>query len=244
MKYINRYLNEESKDFNVLDYSNNIVNLIKSNDKSSSDKYLQLDKIEINNLDKLDITVFVKFKDYPNISTDEHFNKLPWEQLNTNMFGYSIDANTYIGKDTIIPEICIYILISRYPDYNEMKFRLVDIVFHELKHTNQVGINRKPVNIHPGDSKDRKHANTPIKYFHLPEEVEAMIYGMYNRSKLEGSNIDDLMYKYLTPYIKNGNLNIQEATKTMTTWIKHTLENYPDSNFSKSELTSHIIKNL
>lgn len=244
MKYVKEYLNKKSNDFDVLSYVNHIVSLIQSLDKAMNSDYIQLDKIEINKLDKLDIAVNVKSKPDSNILRDTHFHKLPWEQLNMDKYGYSIDANMTIGKDTIVPEIDIYIITSEYPNYTELKFRLVDIIFHELKHVNQVGLNRKPINIHPGSNDDRENANDPIEYFHLPEEIEAMIYGMYHRSKLEGSNIDELMYKYLTPYINSGNLNIQDAEKTITTWIAYTLENYPDSKFSESKLTSQIIKNL
>lgn len=243
MKYIKEYLNNKSKGFNVLEYSDNIINMIQSINVSNND-YIQLYKTEVNGTDKLDIIVFARFEPKPNVSLDSHFNHLPWEQLNINDYGYSIDANMTIGKNTIVPEIEIHIMLSDNPNYTELKFRLIDIIYHELKHVNQVGLNRKAVNVHPGSNSDRKEAKNPIDYFHLPEEIEAMVYGMYNRSKIEGSNLDELMFKYLTPYINNGNINIKDATKTVTTWMLHALENYPDSKLSNSKITSQIIKNL
>lgn len=243
MKHIRPYLITESKDFNPIEYSDYIVNLISSY-KSTSKEYVEIDRKEINELDKIDFRVMVKLDHNPNVLIDSKFNKMSWEQLNINDYGFAIDATMYIGKERIIPEIVIHILLNKSPDLNELKFRLIDILFHEIKHANQVGLNREPVNVHPGDSEDRKKVSKPSEYFNLIEEIEAMVYGMYNRSKAEGSNLDDLFYKYLTPYINNGNINIGESEKVLNIWISHALENYPDSKFSESELTTQIINNI
>tara|TARA_B100000497_G_scaffold29537_1_gene34501 strand:+ start:1270 stop:2001 length:732 start_codon:yes stop_codon:yes gene_type:complete len=243
MKHIYPYLITESKDFNPVDYSEYIVELISSY-KSISSEYTEIDKKEINELDKIDFRVMVKLDRNPKASTDSQFNKMSWEQLNINDYGFAIDATMYTGKEKIIPEVVIHILLSNSPDLNELKFRLIDILFHEIKHVNQIGLNREPINIHPGDSEDRKKVSKPSEYFHLIEEIEAMVYGMYHRSKEEGSNLDDIFYKYLTPYINNGNINIGDSEKVLVSWITHALENYPDSRFSESKLTTQIINNI
>ena len=245
MKHIRKYLIQESKSggFDPLEYSKRIVSLITSYDFTSGE-YIEIDKSEINELDKMDIKVMAKKGSDPKVSLDSQFKRMSWEQLNIDEYGFAIDATMYIGKERIIPEIAIYILLSKSPNLKELQFRLIDILYHEIKHVNQVGINREPINVHPGDNEDRKKANKPVDYFHLIEEIEAIVYGMYNRSKAEGSNLDDLFYKYLTPYINNGNINIGESEKVLNTWISHALENYPDSKFSNSELTSEIIKNI
>ena len=243
MKHIRPYLITESNDFNPAEYSEHIVELISSY-RSKSKEYVEIDRQEINELDKIDFRVMVKVDHNPKTSIDSQFNKMSWEQLNINDYGFAIDATMYTGKEKIIPEIVIHILLSKLPDLNELKFRLIDILFHEIKHVNQIGLNREPVNVHPGDNEDRRNVSKPSEYFHLIEEIEAMVYGMYHRSKEEGSNLDDVFYKYLTPYINNGNMNINDSEKVLVSWITHALENYPDSSFSKAKLTTQIINNI
>ena len=62
----------------------------------------------------------------------------------------------------------------------------------------------------------------------LPDEIESMVLGMYERSKVEGSNLEDLFDKYLLPFVKDKKLSDNEYDKVFTKWMIHAFENYPD----------------
>ena len=247
MKFIKSYtqLNEKISDHSeALLCANDIIDLIKEATLIDGE-YKTLDKLEYSSKTSFDVIIKVKEESKTNFSKDSHFVNLSWEILNFDRNGYSIDAETYMSKDTLIPEITFHILInSKFKEsiYKELEYRLIDLVTHELLHTKQIGWNKEPGHVDP--TKDRDKANDPIEYFKLPEEVEAMVGGMYVRSKEEDSNIDDIFRSYLNPFIKHGKITPQEVDEILEIWIKCTLEKYPDVILSEDSFTSQIIDSI
>lgn len=212
-----------------------------------SDSYVTLGKKEYTEPDYFDLIVNARFDSNPDFDNDEYFKTLPWEELNFNKNGFSIDANTEINNDdAIIPNIIITILINPNSNYlNELKLRLLDIITHELTHTNQIGWNRLPFKEEPTSMTKRKEAKDNFRYFLLPEEMESMIGGMYERSKIEGSNIDELFIKYLTPFVDDNIINKDQYVEVLKKWLEYVIDEYPDAKLNMNDpFISKIVSSI
>ena len=239
LKTFNNYINEESSnDSDSFQYASDIINHIQKVN-NTGDSYIEIRGPEYNGIDKFDLVIQLKKTDSPNFETDSHFKDLPWEEINFNKYGYALDANTFIDKeDLIIPKIVITLIINQKKEpnlYKELNYKLIDILAHEVNHTKQVGWNRKPFKVRPSSNSDREKSKHAASYFLLPDEIESMVTGMYERSKVEDTNIDDIMDKYLYPFLMDGQINGDEYKKTLETWIKYALENYPDCKLSMDD---------
>ena len=240
LKSFNQFVNENLEstvsfvDSCVSDVLSNLLKEVKNSE--SSKEYNKLTTLEYNDDEyKVDIEVEFRLDQSPDILNDLHFNSLPWEEINFKRYGFAIDANMIINKeDLIIPKIVITLILN--PNvlpklYQELKYRLIDIITHELNHTQQIGINRRPFNARPSDHKTREKAGV-FGYLVLPEEVESMVEGMYVRSKKQNVPIDKIFDKYLMPFVMSNKLTKEEYIKVLQTWIYCTLENYPDAKLS------------
>jgi len=233
LRGFNDYINESSEiDIPSVGYAADAIYVIK-NAEPSDDSYIEIRELEYKDDNSFDLVIQVKKTDFPDFNTDSHFKELQWEEINFKKYGFALDANTHINKtDLIIPEIILTLIINpnREPElYKELEFKLTDIIAHEVNHTDQIGWNRDPFNVRPSSGTDRSGANTSYKYFMLPDEIESMVIGMYERSKVEGSNLDDLFDKYLMPFVTDGKLSKSEYEEVFSVWLTHALENYPDA---------------
>jgi len=239
IKGFSQYVNENLKGDSIISkYARDVIGIViksKSNDKT----YEETRELEYTDDNSFDLVVQIRKDSSPNFETDEYFNDLQWEEINFKKYGFAIDGNTYIdNRELMIPEIIITLLINpkREPDlYKELEFKLIDIIKHELNHTDQVGWNRDPFNVRISSEKDRSAADTSFAYFNLPDEVESMVAGMYERAKEEDSDIDELFDKYLLPFVLDGKLSKPEYNKVFDLWLRHALENYPDVKINTSD---------
>jgi len=237
VKSFYEYINEDaSGNSNVSGYADDIINVIRK--VSITNEYEESRELEYKDDNSFDLIVQVKKETDPNFETDSHFSDLPWEEINFKDYGFAMDANTNINKgDNMIPEITFTFIIN--PDrepklYDELKFKLIDIVTHELNHTNQVGWNREPFKVRPTSGKVRDSINGSFDYFQLVDEIESMIAGMYARSQAEEVPLDKIIDNYLTPFLKDNQLTQHEYDYIFKLWLRHALENYPDSQLSSS----------
>ena len=216
-------------------YADDVIHIL-TKTETSGDSYVEVRELEYNDGNKFDLVVQVKRDPDPDLKRDSHFNRLPWERINFDHYGFAIDANTRIDKmDLMVTEIIITIIIdpTREPElYTELKYRLIDIISHEFNHTDQIGWNRKPFNVRPSSNRDRNAAKSSFEYFLLPDEIECMVKGMYIRSKEQGVQIDKIFDKYLYPFLMSGKIDEDQYLKVLHAWITHTLENYPDAKMS------------
>ena len=231
-----------------IQYSRDIIKCIKDND-SPEGEYIEIRELEYNNEDQFDLVIQIKRESRPNFKTDSHFKSLSWEEINFDQYGFALDASIKIDKqDLIIPEITFTIIIdpTREPYlYTELNYRLIDVITHEIHHTNQIGWNREPFNVRPSSNVSRSKSKKSYKYFLLPDEIESMVKGMYIRSKAQGVSIDKIFDKYLIPFKMNGNISDSEYNQVLTQWVKHTLENYPDAKLSiEDEKIKRIIDQI
>lgn len=229
---------DHSDETRFIQYANDIINCI-SKHHASDDGYIEIRELEYVKPETVDIVIQLKRDPNPNFKKDPHFKDLSWEKINFEHYGFALDANTKIDKrDLLVPEIEFTILLD--PDrepklYTELKYRLIDVMAHELNHTNQIGWNRKPFKVRPSSNTDRANSKKSFKYFLLPDEIESMVKGMYVRSKEQGVSIDKIFDKYLYPFLMNGNISEEEYQTVLAEWIKHTLENYPDAKLSMED---------
>ncbi len=227
----------ESLDNNGSKYASDIITLIK-NSELSTDQYQTIGQIEYKEPD-VDVEVELKLVESPNFSSDPHFKDLPWEEINYEHYGFSIDANTVTDKkELILPKIIVTIMLdkNRVPkSFEELYYRLVDIMVHEVNHTRQIGWNRRPFKVRPSSNLDRNRAKSSYKYFLLPDEIESMVKGAYERSKEQEVKIDKIFDKYLYPFMMSGKMSEDQYLEVLKAWVKHTLENYPDADLSMED---------
>lgn len=186
-----------------------------------------------------DLRVYLKTSLDPNFNEDPHFKKMKWHKIKFDEDGFAIDANSFISEKDI-PEIEITIIIDAnraaiMPGkdvYDDLNNRLHEVLYHEITHLNQVGINKDPFNEDPHRHNLRKDSKNSYKYFILPEEIEAMVGGMYRRSKLEDTPLDTIFIDHLKPYLSRKFLNRIQMEAIILIWIKYALENYPGVHFT------------
>jgi hypothetical protein len=239
IKGFDQYINESmDNDPKTAQYARDVIAIVKKT-KESDKSYEEIRELEYKDDNSFDLVVQIKKDASPNFETDDHFGDLQWEEINFKKYGFAMDANTHINKsDLIIPEIIIILIIdpTREPNlYKELEFKLIDIIMHELNHTDQVGWNRDPFNTRPSSGADRSKADSSFKYFNLPDEIESMVIGMYERTKAEDIELDELFDKYLVPFVLDGKLSKSEYEKVFDLWLRHALENYPDANINMSD---------
>ena len=243
------FINEDnSKDPSSVEYAADVINILKGSNLLD-DSYVEIRELEYSDENSFDLVIQVKKTSTPDFDTDSHFKDLQWEEINFKKYGFALDANVYINKtDLIIPEIVLTLIINpdREPElYKELEYKLTDIIAHEVNHTDQIGWNRDPFNVRTSSGSDRSDANSSFKYFMLPDEIESMILGMYERSKVEGSNLDELIDKYLIPFVTDDKLSDNEYEEVFKTWMIHALENYPDININiNNQRVSKIIDSI
>lgn len=234
IEFVNENESEELKFIKSAAHS--LIQKIKSSRSMDVDDYVEFSGMEFTEPFLFDLILYVKRSSNSKTIHDNHFNDLPWEEINFKEKGYMIDANTKMNKkEMVVPRIEFHIILDpkREPScYSNLYYRLIDILAHETNHLDQVGINRDHPNITVSTNAERKSAKKSNAYFLLPEEVESMVTGMYTRSIEEGRPLDVIFYEYLRPFVKSEYINVKEFEKTMKTWITHAIEKYPNAKFS------------
>lgn len=240
LKSFLQYINE-NMDYNtefIKGVAQNLIERLRTSSFDESEEYSVFSGIEFNEPFSFNLVLNVRRDSDLNTQLDSHFNSLPWEKINFDNLGYSIDANTKMSKSkSKIPMITIHIVLNPKQEpilYSKLFYRLIDILAHETNHLDQLGINRNPFNTHVSTIDDRNSSKKSYKYFLLPEEIESMVEGMHTRSKVQQVDLDIIFNNYLMPFIESGYITNSEYLKVMKVWIFHALENYPDSKFSKN----------
>jgi hypothetical protein len=214
-----------------------LLNKVKDSSKEESQEYSVSAKSEFTSPFEFDLFLELRRDTNPNLASDSHFSGLSWEITNFDNLGYCIDANTKMNSgDLLIPEIRIHLILDPKKEpvsYEQLFYRLVDILTHETNHLDQNGINRDSFNVTPSTRDERDAAKKNYKYFLLPDEIESMVEGMYSKSQESGKELDLIFLDYLSPFIKNGFMTSSELSEVLSTWIKRALELYPGAKFSQ-----------
>jgi hypothetical protein len=236
IKSFSQYINEslESIDF-IKELSQKLIQKIK-NSKQESEEYLNFSGMEFREPYEFDLKLNVKKNKDFTPKKDSHFKSLTWEKINFKEKGYAIDATVKINKDgMLIPEIEMHVVIDSTKEphlYSDLYARILDILVHEINHVNQIGLKRKPHRALPSNRKERDSAKKSYKYFLLADEVESMVEGMYERSKVLDKPLDYIFDDYLIPFVQAKYITQSEYLKVLEAWVKKAIALHPDSNFS------------
>jgi len=143
---------------------------------------------------------------------------------------FIIEANTYESS------IEFYIEID--PDwepeaYNELNSELQNAVRHEVEHLTQFGVNVMQQKFMPLNKalRDEINANPyrTYEYLTLPDEIPAMVQGLYRKAKTTKQPLDVMMNDYLSLF----NLSKKNKKLVFNTWLDFAKKNVPAAQYSK-----------
>lgn len=167
---------------------------------------------------------------------------------------YKIDAYSTINKNTTEADLQltddIILVLELNPGneeaiYSKLAADLKDYIRHELEHITQGPKNKLPNR--PKNYSANFKGKQKYKYFLLPDEIPAMIAGMYKKAKYLKQPINIIFSNYLDEEIKKGILNNNEKNIVMKKWIEYTKIHYPSAIIEmqlKSFIKSVIIQEL
>tara|TARA_R110000868_G_scaffold75697_1_gene218288 strand:+ start:2215 stop:2952 length:738 start_codon:yes stop_codon:yes gene_type:complete len=212
---------------------------------STVDKYTKLVDLEINEeFIKFDICLIVKNSKMSPFKDDPYFKGKTQALVSIKTDNYVITGNTFINGDDIP---LIEIILYTNGDFSEesLYFKLNNVISHEINHLKQVGWNRDSFNFNP-DKKEHKHnrqqQQRDYRYFMLPEEIESIVYGMENQSRIQKVPIDTLFDDYLDRYVKSKFMSTSNKSEIIKIWILYTLKYHPLAKLSGKY--TEIINNI
>lgn len=247
IKSFSQFINENSSskmEF-IESLSTKLIRKIKGESLPDTNEYHSFSGIKFNSPFNFTLTLNISKNSKPDFEKDHHFKSLPWEKINYDEYGYSIDANTIKSKEFEVPLIEIFLLINPKKEphlYTKLYSRLLDILTHETNHLDQIEPNADPFSANPSLKTDRLSAKKSYKYFLLPDEIESMVEGMMASAKVQNIPLDHVFNDYLFPFIKSKYITNGQYLEVMTAWIKFAIEKYPDAKFSNK--VSYIINSI
>jgi hypothetical protein len=244
IEFINENTDRDSNFIKSL--SQSLINKMRTSNIEDGPEYSVFAGMEFTEPFIFDLILNVRKDTNPILEEDHHFNGLPWEKINFDLLGYSIDANTKMSKSkSKIPKIIVHIILNPKKEpflYSKLYSRLIDILTHETNHLNQLGINREPFNTQVSSKSKREKAKKSYSYFLLNDEIESMVEGMYESSKEQNIPIDQVFNSYLNPFIESNYITQSEYQQVMKAWVTRAAELYPDAVFSSK--VNHIINSI
>mgnify|MGYP006950312011 FL=1 len=97
-----------------------------------------------------------------------------------------------------------------------------DTLRHEIEHLTQAGWNVKSSKYIPSDQALRRKIESgklpPARYFTLPQEIPAMIQGMYFKAKKSKKPFAQVVDEYLQLWVDNAAMTSQEKQSIIDTW--------------------------
>ena len=113
---------------------------------------------------------------------------------------------------------------SQFPQaYESLFYKLQEDVRHEIEHILQtVDSNRPEIT-----QRHKDDDYTQYEYYTLPDEIPALVHGLYRRAKLQRKPLISLMIQEVDKYIQNGSMTELEGTKVLRMWIDFARKNLP-----------------
>lgn len=244
IEFINESMDQKTQF--IKDLSQILIEKLRTSSLEDSTEYTVFSGMEFIEPFTFDLILNVRRDNSPNLEEDSHFNGLPWEKINFDHLGYSIDANTKMSRSkSKVPKIILHIILNPKEEpilYSKLYYRFIDILTHETNHLDQLGMNRTPFNSHVSDKMERNNAKKSYKYFLLKDEIESMTEGMYASAKAQNVPLDQVFDNYLLPLIQSGYISEAEYNKVIRVWVTRSLELYPDATFSTK--VDHIVNSI
>ena len=148
--------------------------------------------------------------------------KLPWESINFENNGFSVDANSYIPMDSPNAEVKMDVVVRSEADvnYESLYFKLLDTVRHEIEHI---------ISKASGSGETRKESQDSYVYFLLPDEIPSMVSGMRLSASKRGVPIETEFANYLQPILASGFITKDQYEKVMAAWKEFAFSHFPDT---------------
>jgi hypothetical protein len=230
----NYYINETKN--SDLDYLNSVSRniLFELKKIKHSTRYFSLRPIEIETPYPITISINIKkLKNLNDFESDDHFKYISWEKENLKNFGFAIDAELKVEESNYLIEYYIITDLNKEPhQYSDLFNRFFDLLIHEITHIKQ--LKQVPHKYQSSDFNIREKSKKSYKYFLLDDEKEAMISGMYIRSKTSGVPLDLIIKQYFKPLIKSNFITKENFKEIFNKWIPFIVSRYPDANLTDS----------
>lgn len=172
-----------------------------------------------------------KSEDYTEVFNNEvTVNCLIFREENSSL---KIDASA--GEENPNIQIVIQIDPRFEPQvYRTLYMKLADDIRHELEHIEQY--EKRPDILTSAKTRSAINRNPKkmIQYFLMPEEIEAMVSGMYNRAKKERRTLDSVFREYLGYYVTEKFITPLQQKKVIAKWTEYANKRFPKSQFDNN----------
>lgn len=128
--------------------------------------------------------------------------------------------------------------------YNEINPKLQDVARHEIEHLNQFEGKTEKQKITPPEirKKIQEDPSKTAEYFLLPDEIPAMVHGLYRMAKTKKIPIVDAFESYLDYFVNVENVISElDKEKIMDEWIDFAKKYIPQAKFEKSKINEFSI---
>lgn len=177
-----------------------------------------------------------EFEPYKNVNYPKVFdNKITVNCLIIREQNESLQINASASEDD--PNIQIVIQIDPLYEpkiWRTLYMKLTDDIRHELEHIEQ--FEKRPNILTPHKTRDKinRDRKRMIEYFLMPEEIEAMVAGMYNRAKKEKRTLDSVFKEYLGYYVSQKFITQDQQNKIIDVWTKLAKSRFPKAQFDNN----------
>lgn len=164
-----------------------------------------------------------------------------------NLDAYTDIASSIIQSYDLDDEITIIIQLNNIIDksfYTQLAADLKDYTRHELEHLTQ---SYNELNRHRNRPKqtikqrDKINNTNRYKYYLLPDEIPAMVAGLYKKAKYLKKPINIVFKEYLDSRELIDNLTNANKELILSKWIEYTKKHYTSAKFSNDTLSEGII---
>jgi hypothetical protein len=183
-----------------------------------------------NNPEENDVLFYKQHIKFKNLEFDlqTEINRVESEDFAFNVDGAS-DVDFIAIKIVINP-------IQEELLYNKLNAVLQDTIRHEIEHITQIkgGISTKPQrpDITPLEVREmiKSDPSRTYEYFLLPEEIPAMVYGMYRQAKTSKLPITYIFNDYLDYFVETEKtITPEQKQEIINVWTKYAEKHLPKS---------------
>jgi hypothetical protein len=179
-----------------------------------------------------------KVEDYTEVFNNEvTVNCLIFREENS-----ALQINASAGEENPNIQIVIQIDPRFEPQvYRTLYMKLADDIRHELEHIDQY--EKRPDIFTPAKTRAAINRNPKkmMQYFLMPEEIEAMVSGMYNRAKKERRTLDSIFREYLGYYVREEFITPLQQKQVIDKWTEYANKRFPKAQFDNiTESMNHL----
>ena len=218
-EFINESLNESVSPTLVREIINDIITFVKATKN--------LYELKGEEAHQFDFKPY-KSKEYPVIFDGEITVKCLIIREESN----SLQIEASAGEENPNIQVVIQIDPRFEPQvYRTLYMKLTHDIRHELEHIEQY--EKRPEILTPVEERKAINRNPKrtIDYFLMPEEIEAMVSGMYNRAKKEKRTLDSIFREYLGYYVNEKLITTSQEKQVISKWKEYANKRFPEAQY-------------